>query len=127
MHISRVIRVWAAVLALCAQLIVGLTGNTTPGAAQTPSSTPIALDDLDPSRLIVVLKPVTTTGGEISVMSTASAYANRPGVTVSHRYTRLVKGFAGNFDQDAIKALVADPNVAAIYPDIPFYPQAQET
>ena len=49
-----------------------------------------------------------------------------PGVTVSHRYTQLVKGFAGNIDHAAIKALVADPDAAAICPFIPFYPRAQE-
>jgi subtilisin family serine protease len=67
-----------------------------------------------PGRYIVLLKPATG----VTSAGVAAGYDARPGVTVDHVYTSAISGFAGTIDQAAAQALVNDPRVAGVFPDI---------
>ena len=67
-----------------------------------------------PGRYIVLLKPATG----VTSAGVAAGYDARPGVTVDHVYTSAISGFAGMIDQAAAQALVSDPRVAGVFPDI---------
>src|SRR4051794_3425771 len=125
MVLSRPALAWVACLTLLTTLVSGLTLTPAQSAlAQSAGAAPTAAAaDLDPGRLVVVLKDSTSASGTFSA---ASAYDERSGVAITQRYTQFMHGFAGQFSQAAINDLVKDPNVAAIYPDYPVYPASQD-
>ena len=116
------VRLMAALAAVLVVLASGVQPLSSPAAfAQpaTPESSPITVE---PGRLIVVLKETTSAS---ATFSAAASYERRSDATITHRYTNLVRGFAGQFDQSAIDALLKDPNVASIRPDIAVPPAEQ--
>jgi len=65
---------------------------------------------------IVVLKDTAT-----SPSTLARAHADRYGARVGHVYRHALKGYSAILSSDRIAALRADPNVAAVAPDLPVH------
>jgi subtilisin len=64
---------------------------------------------------IVVLKDTA------SPSTLARAHADRYGVRVGHVYRHALKGYSATLSSDRVAALRADPNVAAVAPDLPVH------
>jgi subtilisin len=62
---------------------------------------------------IVVLKDTA------SPSTLARAHADRYGARVGHVYRHALKGYSATLSSDRVAALKADPNVAAVAPDLP--------
>ncbi|HEU4400357.1 MAG TPA: S8 family peptidase [Actinomycetota bacterium] len=65
---------------------------------------------------IVVLKDTAT-----SPSTLARAHADRYGARVGHVYRHALKGYSATLSSDRIAALRADPDVAAVAPDLPVH------
>jgi subtilisin len=68
---------------------------------------------------IVVLKGTTSSGAQ------ARAHANRYGAKVDHVYRHALNGYSATVSTDRLAALKADPNVAAVVPDLTLHAFAQ--
>jgi subtilisin len=68
---------------------------------------------------IVVLKDTA------SPSTLARAHADQYGARVSHVYRHALKGYSATLSSDRVAALKADPNVAAVAPDLPVHAFAQ--
>jgi subtilisin len=68
---------------------------------------------------IVVLK------GNASPSTLARAHASRYGAKVGHVYRHALRGYSATLPSDRVAALKADPNVAAVTPDLPVHAFAQ--
>jgi subtilisin len=95
--------------ALAALLV--LIVATMPSAAAAPSGRT--------ASYIVVLKGTGTSGTQ------ARAHANRYGAKVGHVYRHALNGYSATLSTDRLAALKADPNVAAVVPDLTLHAFAQ--
>jgi subtilisin len=68
---------------------------------------------------IVVLKGTATSGTQ------ARAHANRYGAKIGHVYRHALNGYSATLSTDRLAALRADPNVAAVVPDLTLHAFAQ--
>jgi subtilisin family serine protease len=68
---------------------------------------------------IVVLKDTA------SPSALARAHADRYGARVGHVYRHALKGYSATLSSDRVAALKADPNVAAVAPDLPVHALVQ--
>jgi subtilisin family serine protease len=91
-----------------AQLVVALAVPAEPVTAQA------ATIQVVPNRYIVVLAPA----AGVTSASVAAAYDARPGVEVTQVYTIAIRGFAAEIDDSTARALMTDPNVAGVFPDV---------
>jgi subtilisin family serine protease len=82
-----------------------------PAAAAAPSGSA--------GSYIVVLKDTANPS------TVARAHAGRFGARVGHVYRYALKGYSATLASDRVAALKADPNVAAVAPDLPVHTTAQ--
>jgi subtilisin len=78
-----------------------------PSAAAAPSGST--------GSYIVVLKDTA------SPSTMARAHADRFGARIGHVYRHALKGYSATLSSDRVAALKADPNVAAVAPDLPVH------
>ena len=81
-----------------------------PSAAAAPSGA---------GSYIIVLKDTA------SPSTMARAHASRYGAKVGHVYSHALRGYSATLPSDRVAALKADPNVAAVTPDLPVHAFAQ--
>jgi subtilisin len=84
---------------------------TMPSAAAAPSGRT--------GSCIVVLRGTASSGAQ------AKAHANRYGAKVGHVYRHALNGYSATVSTDRLAALKADPNVAAVVPDLTLHAFAQ--
>jgi subtilisin family serine protease len=97
-------------------LILFVLGQVVPLALAGPSSSAQeARSTLEtiPGRYIVMLGGNTTQ----SVSQVAAAVDKRRGAQVDQVYQSVFPGFAGSFSPEAVRELMLDPRVAAVFPD----------
>jgi Peptidase inhibitor I9 len=95
--------------ALAAPLVTVMAA--TPCAAAAPSGRA--------GSYVVVLKDTA------SPTTLARAHASRYGAKVDHVYSHALRGYSATVPVDRVAALKADPNVAAVTPDLPVHAFAQ--
>jgi subtilisin len=83
------------------------------------AATPSAAAPSASGSYIVVLK------GTASPAALARAHASRYGAKVGHVYRHALSGYSATLSSDRVAALKADPNVAAVAPDLPVHAFAQ--
>jgi subtilisin len=103
-----------------ALLLAALGGVWSPNPAP-----PVKAQDVQPraGKVIVVMRPPTGNVRAASVASIASAI----GIATGHVFDTVFNGFSATISQDQANALALNPNVAAIYPDLPVHEASQET
>jgi subtilisin family serine protease len=104
---SRVRRL-ALILFMLGQLVPLALGGPSSRAQEAQST----LETL-PGRYIVMLGGNSTQ----SVSQVAAAVGQRRGARVDQVYQSVFPGFAGSFSPEAVRELMLDPRVAAVFPD----------
>ncbi len=87
--------------------------TTTPGPTVEPDPTPVLEEGVaDPTgRYLVILESGADTAGVVD------RHRKRDGIKAERTFARAFRGFAGKLNGQQRKALLADPNVAAVIPD----------
>jgi subtilisin len=87
---------------------------TPPASDPRPSAEPTTDDQGRPiatGRYIVILSPTADTAGVIT------RHRQRDGIKADRRFERAVRAFSAKLDAGQRRALLSDPNVAAVVPD----------
>ena len=106
-------------------IVLTLLAATLAGVWAPNPTSPAKAQDVRPhaGRVIVVMRPPAGSARAASVTSIASTI----GIITGHVFDTVFNGFSATISQDQATALALNPNVAAIYPDLPVHEAAQVT